>query len=719
MNPPESTAPRFYIPAVGSGVERTRILKHGDVFAVFDLLGDLPGGERGIEGIYYRDTRHLHYLRVLLEGRNPLFLSSHVQRNNARLNVDLANPDFWEDSTLRLPRDTVHVSRMKFLWEGAVYEILTVRTFADLPLQLSLDFEFAADFRDIFEVRGIRRAARGHLSHHIQSQREIRIEYVGLDQVRRATILEFSPAPVELTNQRAHFALDLARGTRQRISLVVQCAADRDAAPPVRRLSSGVRQAHRARIEASRRFPIIKTSDEVFNEWLCRATADLVMLTTDTPHGPYPYAGIPWFSTVFGRDGLITALQVLWANPDYAWGVLRFLAAHQADRHDPDRQAEPGKVLHELRRGEMALTGEVPFAAYYGSIDATPLFVWLAGEYFLRTADLATLRLLYPHLKRATLWFDSAVNELGFLTYTADTARGLRNQGWKDSEDAIFHADGRLAPGPIALVEVQGYLYAARHAMATLARAMHEDDVASTQEAKAALLQQCFERHFWLASKSFYALALDGNGEPCSVRTSNPGHLLLSGVCAPERASAVAQQLVSPKFFSGWGIRTVAAGEARYNPMSYHNGSVWPHDNALIAMGCAHQGLPTPCLDIFQALFDAATQMELRRLPELYCGFARRRDAGPTLYPVACSPQAWAAAVPWALLGAALGVHVDAERSLLVLRHPCLPPFLDWVHLHNLRVSHGRVTLYIRRARHTVAVEIEEASPGICVEVQP
>lgn len=719
MSAPESTAPTFYIPAVGSGVERTRILKHGDTFAVFDLIGDLPGGERGIEGIYYRDTRHLHYLRILVGGQHPLFLSSHVQRNNARLNVDLTNPDFWENGALVLPRDTLHLGRMKFLWEGSVYEILTLRNFGDRPLQVSLEVHFGADFRDIFEVRGIRRASRGTSSQHTPSECETRLEYVGLDGVRRTTVLEFFPAPTALTGDRAHFVLDLAPGARRRISLVVRCSADRGVPGPLVRLSTGVRRAHRARIDASRLFPGVETSDELFNEWLCRATADLVMLTTDTPHGPYPYAGIPWFSTVFGRDGLITALQVLWANPDYARGVLRFLAAHQADQHDPTRSAEPGKVLHELRQGEMALTGEVPFGAYYGSVDSTPLFVWLACEYFLRTADLDTLRALYPHLKRAVQWFDSAVNELGFLTYSGESPRGLRNQGWKDSEDAIFHADGRLARGPIALVEVQGYLYAARRAMATVARILNEDDVARMQETRATLLQQNLERHFWLAAKSFYALALDGNGEPCAVRTSNPGHLLLADACSAERASAVAEQLIAPRFFSGWGIRTVAAGEARYNPMSYHNGSVWPHDNALVAMGCARQGLRTACLEIFQALFDAAAHMEFRRLPELYCGFARRRDAGPTLYPVACSPQAWAAAVPWALLGATLGVHVAAQRSSVVLRHPCLPPFLAWVRIRDLRVLGGRVTLHVRRAHHTVAVEVEQASPGIRVEVLP
>ncbi len=719
MSESDSPAPTFYIPSVRSGVERTRILKHGDTFAVFDLLGDLPGGDGGVEGIYHRDTRHLHYLRVRFGKQAPLFLSSHVQRNNARLNVDLANPDFWENGELILPRDSVHLGRIKFLWEGAAYEILTVRNFSGRRLHITLNIQFAADFRDIFEVRGLRRARRGALRARVEGDCRVRHVYSGLDGVERTTEIEFRPAPAELTTSEATFLLDLPRGGRQRISLIVRCNATSGRPLPVVSAATGVRRAHRARLEASRRFPGVETSDELFNEWLCRSTADLVMLTTDTPHGPYPYAGIPWFSTVFGRDGLITALQVLWANPEYARGVLRFLAAHQAQHTDPARDAEPGKILHELRQGEMALTGEVPFGAYYGSVDATPLFVWLMHEYLLRTADRSTVEQLFPHVERAVQWFDSTTDADGFLTYSGKARRGLRNQGWKDSEDAVFHADGRLAVGPIALVEVQGYLYAARRAAAALASALGKAELARVQQEKAERLRQNFERRFWLESRSFYALALDGGGEPCAVRTSNAGHLLLTELCTRERAEVLARELIAPHFFSGWGVRTVAAGEARYNPMSYHNGSIWPHDNALFAMGCARLGFQKASLEVFRALFDAATHMELRRLPELYCGFARRRDAGPTLYPVACSPQAWSAAVPWALLGAVLGIAVDTHRHAVVLRRPRLPGFLSWVRIRDLRVPGGTLTLLLRRAHRTVAVEVEAATGGLRVEVEP
>jgi glycogen debranching enzyme len=367
----------------------------------------------------------------------------------------------------------------------------------------------------------------------------------------------------------------------------------------------------------------------------------------------------------------------------------------------------------------MARTGEIPFGAYYGSVDATPLFVWLAHEYFVRTGDEETLRQLFPYLEAALAWLDRVTEADEFLRYSGEARRGLRNQGWKDSEDAVFHADGRLARGPIALVEVQGYLFAARRAGAALATALGKHQLARQQEERAQRLRNEFERRFWLESRGFYALAIDGSGEPCAVRTSNPGHLLLTGLCTPERAQATASAFLSPHFFSGWGVRTVAAGEARYNPMSYHNGSIWPHDNALLAMGCARWGFHEPLLEIFRALFDAATHMELRRLPELYCGFARRRDTGPTLYPVACSPQAWSAAVPWALLGATLGITAEPARRAVVLRRPRLPDFLDWVRIRDLRVAGGSLCLFLRRAHRTVAVEVETASPDLRVEVRP
>lgn len=714
-----ATVPTFSIPAVGSELERSRILKSGDLFAVLDMLGDLSGLEGGVEGLYFRDTRHLSCLRLRVQGQPPVFLSSSVQRNNACLNVDLANPDIWRDGQLVLPRDAVHLRRMQFVWDDTLYDVLTLRNFSRERLTLTLTVEFGADFSDLFEVRGAKRSRRGSLTYVIDEHRRVWLRYLGLDGVRRSTRLEFSRQPAVMTTEHAEFVISLDPGERTRLAMTARCAHNGDEDRPVVSFALGVRRAQQARVAGTRLFPVVETSDELFNEWLCRSTADLVMLTTETPYGPYPYAGIPWFSTVFGRDGLLTAYQVLWANPDYARGVLQFLAAHQGDGVDPARDCEPGKVLHEMRHCEMARTGEIPLGCYYGSVDATPLFVWLAAEYYRRTGDLDTIKRLFPHVQRAVQWFDRAVDTHRFLAYSGERRGQLRNQGWKDSDDAVFHANGELARGPIALCEVQGYLFAARRAAAALARSLGDVAFAETQERRAAALQEQFERYFWLPERNFYALALDGALEPCRVLTSNPGHLLLTDICEPARARVVAGTLLSARFFSGWGVRTVAAGEARYNPMSYHNGSVWPHDNALIAMGCARQGYRAESLAIFQSLFDAAVHMELRRVPELYCGFSRRPSASPTLYPGACAPHAWAAAVPWALLGAVLGIVIDQARSALLFVRPCLPPFLTWVRIRGLRLPGGELTLLLRRSKGTVGVVVESATAGLHVEVQP
>ncbi|HSV47224.1 MAG TPA: amylo-alpha-1,6-glucosidase, partial [Ramlibacter sp.] len=461
-----------------------------------------------------------------------------------------------------------------------------------------------------------------------------------------------------------------------------------------------------------------QTSNPLVNLWLDRSVSDLAMLTTVLPTGPYPFAGVPWYATTFGRDGILTALLVLWSDAVPARGVLGLLAATQADSLDLERDAEPGKILHEARSSEMANTREIPFGRYYGTVDATPLFVVLAAAYWRRTGDLETVRRIWPHVQRAMQWIDKYgdADGDGFVEYTRRSAEGLVQQGWKDSHDSVFHKDGQLALAPIALCEVQGYVYEARLGAALLAELMGDAALAQRQREQAWALQRKFQAEFWCEEIGSYALALDGAKQQCKVATSNAGHVLWNGLASPEHARRIVQGMMGTDFFSGWGIRTVAQGQARYNPMSYHNGSVWPHDNALAALGMSRYGHTGEAVRLLHAMFDASLHFELHRLPELFCGFARRPGAGPTLYPVACSPQAWAAASVFGGLQACLGLDVQAGGEIR-LQRPELPEFIDWLRISRLGAPGPSCDLLLQRYRGNVGVEVLRKDPNVQVTV--
>jgi len=699
---------QFYILATASkATERTAVLQHHDTFAVFDLYGDVGAFGISEQGLYHEGTRYLSRFRLRVNGRRPLLLSARVKDDNELFGADLTNPDMPFDGDRLLLRDVIHLFRSRFVWNDTWHECIRLWNYNSVNVRLALTFDIECDFADIFEVRGTPRERRGALLEPVLTDRELRLGYRGLDHEDRCAVFEWSERPQSMTPASVRFDCDLAPHTPVTVSLAIRCERQERHVAPIAFALAQARSA--ADLEHARRdYALVDTSSDRFNAWIRRSAADLRMLMGSTPHGDYPYAGVPWFSTPFGRDGIITGLQTLWVNPQIARGVLRYLAATQADAVNDQQDAEPGKILHETRSSEMARLGEVPFGRYYGSVDATPLFIILAGAHFARTGDLALLKELWPHVQRAFAWIDRYGDRDGdgFVEYAKQSKLGLIQQGWKDSKDAIFHADGSFVEPPIALCEVQAYVYDARMHGARMAEALGEIDESRRLRDQAERLRVAFEEQFWCEPEGIYALALDGHKRPCRVRTSNAGQCLFGGIASRERARIVAETLVGAEMFSGWGIRTVSSVESRYNPMSYHNGSVWPHDNGLIAAGFARYRFDDLIAAPFGGLFDASMTVQDNRLPELFCGFHRRPGEGPTLYPVACSPQAWASGVVFQLLQSCLHLSVDAQARELSIDRPILPPVLTYLRVLNLQLPFGSVDLLFEQRPLDVAVTV-------------
>jgi glycogen debranching enzyme len=711
-----SFSDQYYILSTSPRIDdRTSALKHGDTFALFNRFGDIEKFGSGELGIYHHDTRFISKLAMTLEGRRPLLLSSTVRDDNIAMVVNAMNPDIRSGDEVATERGSVHIFRSKFLFEGTYYERFTIQDYSWSPVSLKFSIQFDADFADIFEIRGTTREHRGDPRSASAAGNSVEFEYHGLDGRFRRTLICFSEPPDHLRETEAEYRVDLDAGGIKELQIAISCELGEigetrpriSCTPPDYR--DALEKTLTERIKSHSERPEITTSNDRFNLWLSRSSADLDMLRTETPWGTYPYAGVPWYCTAFGRDGIITALQTLSFNPDIARGVLTYLSATQADVEDPERDAEPGKILHETRACEMAATGEVPFRRYYGTIDATPLFVLLAGAYFERTGDLEFARSIWPNVISALEWIDTFgdIDGDGFVEYIRRSHQGLTQQGWKDSHDSIFHPDGRFAEPPIALCEVQGYVFAGKRASAKIAEALGEHELAEGLKAEAETLRVKFEETFWCDDLSNYAIALDGDKRPVKVSSSNAGHCLYSGIASKERAKIVAQTLTSDESFSGWGIRTIAQGQARYNPMSYHNGSIWPHDNSLIAAGFARYGLSREPAMILNGLLDASVFFDLHRLPELFCGFPRLVGEAPILYPVACAPQAWASGAVFQLLEACLGLRVMAGERQVVFDNPSLPATLEHVSIRGLRVGDAVLDLNANyHQEHDVSINV-------------
>jgi glycogen debranching enzyme len=707
----------LYVLATSSKLDnRTRVLKHNDTFTVFDWGGEIGAISNSPHGLYYMGTRHLSAWKIFVANARPLLLNSTIREDNSILMVDHTTPDIILDERPILTKGTLHIRREIRIEDDSLFEVLHLSNYSCGVLSFSYGYQFDADFGDIFEVRGVHRNSRGKRREREINTQEIRFKYQGHDNIDRVTQIRFDQLPQCLDCNSASFQIKLAPGERHTLTTEISCDnTEPNLLGKISRMSA-YQTGHDPKADPS---VSVETDNEAFNEWIDQSTADLKMLTSSTKYGPYPYAGVPWFATPFGRDGIITALQTLWVQPDLARGVLSFLAATQADHHDPINEAQPGKILHEMRAGEMAALGEIPYQRYYGTVDATPLFIVLAGRYMERTGDISFIAEIWKNIELACQWIETYGDQDGdgFIEYARSTDTGLLHQGWKDSSDCLFDEFGTEARAPIALCEVQSYVYEAYLMAAVLAEHLDKKDQAQQWRSAADLIKLKFDTFFWDESLGTYGMALDGNKKLCRVRSSNAAHALFSGIALPERAKSIAASLTCAQAFNGWGLRTVYEGEPRYNPMSYHNGSVWPHDTAMAVFGLARYGCMGAALSLMTGLFDASTFTDLSRLPELFCGFERLPGQAPTHYPVACIPQAWASGAVFMCLQACLGINFSCNTPAIRFNRPRLPHNINKLKIRNMRYGHEAVDLVLCRRGDDVALHTEKREGNLAVLV--
>ena len=715
----------FYVLASSLTSRReTRVLADAQSFAVFEVGGDITESPLEALGFFFKDTRFLSGFEMSIAGQAPYFLNSYLSDDNAEFRVNLTNPDLTgADGKIELPRNSIQIERSWVIVNAALYHRLVVSNYSHAPAKLPFDLVFGVDFADLFEVRGVQRSRRGQDSPVQSGDGHVRFRYRGLDEVTRFTEVTFDPPPEALNNRRASFALKLEADECVKLEVRVSCGIGEATGRPLVGNPpadfQGALAARHVEIGAAREgWANITASHGILDFLLRRSAADLTSIVAHTDRGSFLMAGIPWFATLFGRDSIFTALSVLQFNPDIAGRTLKMLAGLQGTRVDEARDEQPGKIVHEMRAGEMAATGEIPFGRYYGTIDATPLFLWLIGLYVSITGDLKLASDLWPNVERALEWIDKwgDRDHDGYLEYMQETPQGLANQGWKDSYDSISHADGELAAPPIALCEVQGYLYAAYTEIGKVAARLGHIELAGKLAQQAAALKSKFIHDFWIEQKQTVALALDGDKKACQVMSSNAAHCLATGLLDGAHGQKLSERLLRDDMFTGWGIRTLSDSERRYNPMSYHNGSVWPHDNAIAALGLARCGNRTGVIRILEGLLDAAVSFRGGSLPELFCGFHREPHLGPVPYPVACHPQAWSAASVFLILQAILGMRIQGFENSVTIETPVLPSWLDWIKLENLKVGQGTVSLSFRRMP-TNAAAVEVLSRQGAVEI--
>jgi len=697
--------------SIHGNVAEATVIKNGNLFFLSEPDGTLPLAPGHGFGLYYHDCRFLNGYELKICGKKPEVLVRNADRG-FMATLGLSNPNVNLNGK-PLPKHSVEIrwERIASAEDLALVDTLLLQNLTSESISFSLEFQFQTAFEDIFAIRGLFQGKHGVRHPPVWENSVLSFRYDGADEIEREIAIDFSPLPDGMVRNLASYQVELApRGSRQvRVSLNVSTSEPRKRAarrPTGIRLEESLERAGGWREQATK----VQTNSLLLSRVMDRSLSDLRMLRCTLDGGAsYFAAGVPWFVALFGRDSIITALQTLAYDLSIAEHTIRLLAKYQGKELNPRREEEPGKILHELRVGEMANLGEIPHTPYYGTVDATPLWLVLVGKHATWSGETRLFEELRPQIDDALDWIEQYGNADGdgYVKYACKIEKGLANQGWKDSGDGIVNADGSLAEPPIALVEVQGYVYQAKIEMAALFRRVGEEQRASALEEQAERLRERFDRDFWV-DDGYYALALQQGNRQAAVLSSNTGHALWSGIAQPERAGKIAECLLSDEMFNGWGVRTLTSAALRYNPLGYHLGTVWPHDNSLIAAGFKRYGLEQEALKIMSGLIEAAVHFQSHRLPELFGGFAQQDYGIPVSYPVACQPQAWSAgAVPY-LLTTALGLEGDGFESKLRIVRPMLPENVNQVEVHGLRVGQGSVDLRFTRSGDHVAAKVQQ-----------
>ncbi|MBI4493925.1 MAG: amylo-alpha-1,6-glucosidase [Chloroflexi bacterium] len=716
-------------PSITRSIADAVVVKDEDLFFLAKPDGTVPlGGEHGF-GLYYHDCRYLHGYELTLADTYPEALVSSEARGFMAV-FELTNPDLRMVDGQLIPKEEIGIT-----WERtvdsaglALHDVVTFQNFGLQPIEFPVSLTFQAGFEDIFAVRGLLAETPGTPRPPRWTDSVLHLAYEGADGLSRSLSIHCAPAPqtTDGTTARFHLALQPRERTQLLVSLVLAESADPTEVEPRAHPRPVLKQVqavlHRSSSQWRSGQTEVRSDSLLLNGILDRSLGDLRVLRSAIGSYEFFAAGVPWFATLFGRDSLITALQTLAYDPKIAERTLRLLAQYQGQRVDDWRDEQPGKILHELRVGEMARLGEIPHTPYYGTVDATPLFLVLVGQHAAWTGDLRLFKDLRGNVELALEWMSKYGDPRGdgYIAYQSASEKGLINQGWKDSGDAIVNADGSLATPPIALVEVQGYAYLARLLLADLYRRVGEPERADRLRGEAEALRARFNRDFWIEDLGFYALALQAGSQPAAVVSSNPGHALWSGIVDPRKARQTAERLMADDLFTGWGIRTLSERERRYSPIAYHLGTVWPHDNSLAAAGLRRYGFDDAACRVAVAVIEAAMHFGGYRLPELFAGLSRADYGVPVRYPVACHPQAWAAgAVPY-LVETLLGLVPEAFDHRLRIVRPLLPDFIHHIEVRRLRVGTARVDLrFERTSSGAVVVDVLEIEGHLDVVVQP